>query len=455
MGSNDKRPLFRVAKTIDHLTYGKRSQSEESRGLILSSSVPQIVPSITKTRGESYSNLTHLIVKSSYDYEKTTACNHSDSNKMHGDLQPFHGKYADIRELRDYSYHPMYFPQRQLLQDVLIANVVDKRLPQKSEPWIIYTAGPMGAGKTHTVKWMSHKGYFPLENIYIVDPDEFKKALPEWNGYVKRNPLTAGDMTHLESSLLVEISQEILLKRSCNMMIDGSLRDWEWHQHVFTSIKKRYPQYKIAILYVYADLDIVYKRIAKRAKETGRLVPQESVDAAYRQVPESIQKLTPYSDAIIHIDNSFTPNITYFADKRHPNGYKSPRWQQIKNLFPEYSQNLKETAERVVNRLLDTKEPLLFSRTYCTWCDRAKQLLQTLGVKYQVCELNIYEPSEITLLMQSVLKSISGTHAVPQLYFNKTFIGNFDRLKELYISGEVLKLIPTDCEEGPLPELDF
>merc|ERR1719433_326023 len=111
---------------------------------------------------------------------------------------------------------------------------------------------------------MSSKGYFPLEDMFVVDPDEFKKALPEWDGYVKSNPRTAGDMTHLESSLLVEITQEILLQRNCNINVDGSLRDWRWYQYVFTDIKRRHPHYRIAILYVYASPEIVYERIEKR-----------------------------------------------------------------------------------------------------------------------------------------------------------------------------------------------
>jgi len=42
----------------------------------------------------------------------------------------------------------------------------------------------MGAGKSHVMHWMASKGYFPLQHVVRVDPDAFRKLLPEWEGYV-------------------------------------------------------------------------------------------------------------------------------------------------------------------------------------------------------------------------------------------------------------------------------
>lgn len=77
-------------------------------------------------------------------------------------------------------------------------SVVRRTEPQPN-PWIIFTCGPMGVGKVghpgvswrlvimptivhtqgYTLYWLSANGYFPLENIVHVDPDHFKRCMPE------------------------------------------------------------------------------------------------------------------------------------------------------------------------------------------------------------------------------------------------------------------------------------
>lgn len=56
---------------------------------------------------------------------------------------------------------------------------------------------------------MSEKGYFPLPDIVTVDPDLFKASFPEWPGYLRHCPDTAGSLTRRESGYLVEIAQEV------------------------------------------------------------------------------------------------------------------------------------------------------------------------------------------------------------------------------------------------------
>ena len=61
-------------------------------------------------------------------------------------------------------------------QDAVIKSTVVRTEPQV-QPWIVYTCGPMGAGKGYTLSWMSRHGFFPLENIVHIDPDHFKSCM--------------------------------------------------------------------------------------------------------------------------------------------------------------------------------------------------------------------------------------------------------------------------------------
>jgi hypothetical protein len=65
----------------------------------------------------------------------------------------------------------------------------------------------MGAGKGHTLAWMSKTGFFPLESLVRIDPDMFRTLLPEWPQYVAHAPLDAGTLTHKEAGFIQEIAQ--------------------------------------------------------------------------------------------------------------------------------------------------------------------------------------------------------------------------------------------------------
>lgn len=45
---------------------------------------------------------------------------------------------------------------------------------------------------------------FALSQIVHIDPDHFKKLMPEWGGYLERSE-PAGDLTHRESGYLQEM----------------------------------------------------------------------------------------------------------------------------------------------------------------------------------------------------------------------------------------------------------
>ena len=103
--------------------------------------------------------ITPFITPEGYDWTLSTAENYNDPQLQQlvvagtagGDT--FVGEYRDIRKTLDYSYHSVYPPERQLWQDDVIRSVVVKTKAQ-SQPWVVYTAGPMGAGKGYALSWM-------------------------------------------------------------------------------------------------------------------------------------------------------------------------------------------------------------------------------------------------------------------------------------------------------------
>jgi hypothetical protein len=247
-----------------------------------------------------------------YDFTKSTQANYS------AVLGEAVGPYQSIRERLDLEYHGQYVARRQSLQDQFIADAVSTGRPSRC-PWLIFTAGPMGAGKSHVIQHMHEAGHFVLDTLVHCDPDLFKAALPEWPGYVKRDRLNAGMLCHRESCMLVEIAMEVALHGRMNCWVDGSLKDGVWYRKVIEDVTERYPHYQVAIIEVQATPSVIFQRIAKRAAETGRDIPQEDVLDSIERVPRSVEALCPLVQFYACVDNSSSdggaPKLTKFCDQ--------------------------------------------------------------------------------------------------------------------------------------------
>jgi len=225
----------------------------------------------------------------------------------------FYGPYAHIRRTLDYSYHCNYTRERQLLQDAIIADfmttpkIVDadgQVGTTPTEPFIVFTAGAMGAGKGYVLHYMERHGYFPLPSFVIVDPDDIRSNFPEYNLYKSENPFKAGELTRKEAGYMVEILTYAAMESGKNVLVDGSLRDWEWYREYFTRLREEYSCIKISILHIDAPRDAIIKRATLRGVVTGRKIPQETLEMAIKQVPISVAKLKDQVDCYYKLDNS-------------------------------------------------------------------------------------------------------------------------------------------------------
>jgi len=180
-----------------------------------------------------------------------------------------YGKYRHIRSNLDYSFHKSYSRERVVFQDRIIESMLDENdsafakpgqnCTRKSQSWLIFTAGSMGAGKTHTIKILHEKGRFPLRSFTTVDPDRIRHRLPEFQTFVERNPEQAGELTRKESGLIAEILTEAALERGHNVLVDGSLRDGDWYQNYIQTLRHNHPQLRLAILHITAPRESVFR----------------------------------------------------------------------------------------------------------------------------------------------------------------------------------------------------
>lgn len=165
----------------------------------------------------------------------------------------------------------------------------------------------MGAGKSHTMKQVASKGRFPLQSYVIVDPDEIRSHFPEYHLYAAHDPERAGQLTHKEAGYICEIVTAAALQRGNNVLVDGSLKDYEWYEEYFERLHEEYTLLRIAIVHITAPRASVIERAKNRAKDTGRVVPPDTLKLSLKQVPISVSKLASKVDFFCEIDNS--PNL--------------------------------------------------------------------------------------------------------------------------------------------------
>eukprot|EP01063_Lacrimia_lanifica_P017668 TRINITY_DN24702_c0_g1_i1.p1 TRINITY_DN24702_c0_g1~~TRINITY_DN24702_c0_g1_i1.p1 ORF type:complete len:388 (+),score=102.20 TRINITY_DN24702_c0_g1_i1:60-1223(+) len=257
----------------------------------------------------------------------------------------FTKKYARQRAQVDHRYHSNYTLERQALQDKILDRIVPQRLEFTcgANPWLVFSAGAMGSGKTTTLEWMHAQRFFPLQSFAFLDHDAVRGMLPEMEMYKHLIPDLAGQLTQQEAGFIIELATRRCIDMRMNCLVDGSLRDSKWYRHHIADLRAAVPHQRVGIIHVTADENEVRKRVAARAHTTGRRVPDATLRSSLEQVPKSVALLRDSVDVVATIDNSGTTaprfdSLLYPKASRLPTGglqLVSPPWQLLWANFTE------------------------------------------------------------------------------------------------------------------------
>lgn len=81
---------------------------------------------------------------------------------------------------------------------------------------------------------------------------------------------------------------------------------------------------------------------------------------------------------------------------------------------------------------------VVFSKTYCGYCQRVKLLLTQLGVSYKVVELDKEGDGAV---VQSALADWTGLRTVPNVFIGGNHIGGCDSVTEKHQAGQLVPLL--------------
>lgn len=208
-----------------------------------------------------------------------------------------YGRFRSIRKTLDYTFHKKYPIDRQILQDNIVTKFLDNRPCTLRNPSLILTAGAMGAGKSHVIRYCLGNRY---DKFVVADVDRIKYHLPEMQNLMENDPYQVGKMLHSEACTIHEILFKEAISRKCDVIIDGSLRNADFFKKFLPNVRNTHT---VTIVHVVASLKTCLDRAQKRSKETGRVVPRESIELSITECPKSVKELSPLADNVININN--------------------------------------------------------------------------------------------------------------------------------------------------------
>lgn len=180
---------------------------------------------------------------------------------------------------------------RQKLHDKIVNEVLTENNPQaQKSPQFFMTGGGSASGKSIMLK----KSPLPKGTV-VIDSDELKKKLPEFNQMLKAGGTQqrmAAAYVHEESSYLSKRIMREAAKRKYNTMLDGT------GDNSLESLKKKVQKMRdkgmtVRAKYATADIQTALDRSYARAIKTGRDVPYPSVVTLHqnvsRVVPDALQ----------------------------------------------------------------------------------------------------------------------------------------------------------------------
>ena len=185
----------------------------------------------------------------------------------------------------------LWTKDRQKLHDKIVNEVLMENNPQpQKSPQFFMTGGGSASGKSIMLK----KSPLPKGTV-VIDPDELKKKLPEFNQMLKAGGTQmkqAAAYVHEESSYLSKRIMREAAKNKYNTMLDGT------GDNSLKSLTKKVQQMKdrgmtVRAKYATADIQTALERSHARAIKTGRDVPYPSVVTLHqnvsRVVPDALQ----------------------------------------------------------------------------------------------------------------------------------------------------------------------
>ncbi|KAK4735274.1 hypothetical protein R3W88_009535 [Solanum pinnatisectum] len=105
---------------------------------------------------------------------------------------------------------------------------------------------------------------------------------------------------------------------------------------------------------------------------------------------------------------------------------------------PQFSKEQMEIALTKAKQIVSSNPVVVFSKTYCGYCTRVKQLLSQLGATFKVIELD--QESDGDEVQQALLEW-TRQRTVPNVFIGGEHVGGCDSVLEKHQQGKLLPML--------------
>ncbi|KAL6043319.1 Glutaredoxin [Balamuthia mandrillaris] len=96
------------------------------------------------------------------------------------------------------------------------------------------------------------------------------------------------------------------------------------------------------------------------------------------------------------------------------------------------------SALEVVQDKINSHDVMFFSKSYCPFCRKAKSLLNSENIQYEVLELDLHPRGTE---FQNALLELTGQKTVPNIFIKGKHLGGSDKLYEAHSRGELRAML--------------
>ncbi|KAF1796058.1 thioredoxin-like protein [Mucor lusitanicus] len=96
------------------------------------------------------------------------------------------------------------------------------------------------------------------------------------------------------------------------------------------------------------------------------------------------------------------------------------------------------SPQQIAEEAIQNNKVIVFSKSYCPYCKKAKALLSSLDIEFATIELDLHPQGEA---IQAYLLEKTGQRTVPNVFVNKTHVGGSDDLAKAERDGTLQKLL--------------
>ncbi|TMX04692.1 hypothetical protein EJD97_005774 [Solanum chilense] len=105
---------------------------------------------------------------------------------------------------------------------------------------------------------------------------------------------------------------------------------------------------------------------------------------------------------------------------------------------PQFSKEQMEAALTKAKQIVSSNPVVVFSKTYCGYCTRVKNLLSQLGATFKVIELDRESDGDE---VQAALLEWTKQRTVPNVFIGGEHVGGCDSVLEKHQQGKLLPML--------------